>query len=508
MAKIGLEIHCQLTKLESKLFCSCKANYRGLEPNTNICPICVGLPGSLPRLNKNGVEKATLISLALNCTIPPKISFFRKNYFYPDLPKNYQITQFDAYGPTSMGNNGKITVEGKEIRIRRIQLEEDPGRLIYEGSSEKTQITLVDYNRAGAPLVEIVTEPDFDNPKQVRVFLNILVDLLENLGVSEPSLEGALRADGNVSIEGGNKVEIKNVSSFHDLEKAVHFEITRQQSLVDRGIPVELETRQWDERRKITVSARSKEEEQDYRYFLEGDIPRVILDQKHIQNLKNKMPESISSKSNRLINEFYINPQEAEIISTNQIVSKSFDKIYETCVPPKMDTTTISTSIMNSTISEKTKKDKFRNLDPNDPEIKKKFGNEIASLLTNFIMAIEDFQKKLDDEGYIKNLADITTSRVNENLPRNLINDILHEIHKTNKTFLEISKKLDWKTFSNVGTLLKTVEEVFQEEPSAVVQARNNPETINYLVGKVMQKTKGKANPTLTLDLIKEKLKK
>jgi len=224
MAKIGLEIHCQLTKLESKLFCSCKANYRGLEPNTNICPICVGLPGSLPRLNKSGVEKATLISLALNCTIPPKISFFRKNYFYPDLPKNYQITQFDAYGPTSMGNNGKITVDGKEIRIRRIQLEEDPGRLIYEGSSEKTQITLVDYNRAGAPLVEIVTEPDFENPKQVRVFLNILVDLLENLGVSEPSLEGALRADGNVSIEGGNKVEIKNVSSFHDLEKGCVFD--------------------------------------------------------------------------------------------------------------------------------------------------------------------------------------------------------------------------------------------------------------------------------------------
>src|SRR3972149_2731257 len=160
MAKIGLEIHCQLTNLQSKLFCSCKANYREFSPNANICPICVGLPGSLPMLNQKAVEKATMISMALNCKIP-----------------------------------GKIAIEGKEIRIRRIQIEEDPGRLIYEGTSEKTQITLVDYNRAGTPLVEIVTEPDFDNPKQVRVFLNILVDLLENLGVSDPTLEGALRAD-------------------------------------------------------------------------------------------------------------------------------------------------------------------------------------------------------------------------------------------------------------------------------------------------------------------------
>ncbi|MDP3780056.1 MAG: Asp-tRNA(Asn)/Glu-tRNA(Gln) amidotransferase GatCAB subunit B, partial [Nitrosopumilaceae archaeon] len=204
MTKIGLEIHCKLKKLESKLFCSCKADYRGFEPNTNICPVCVGLPGSLPRLNKKAIEKATVIAMALNCKTPPKIAFFRKNYFYPDLPKNFQITQLNIYGPTSIGQEGKISVEGKEIQIRRIQLEEDPGRLIYEGSSERTQITLVDYNRAGTPLVEIVTDPDFENPKQVRLFLNILSDLLENLGVSDPSLEGAMRADANVSIEGGS----------------------------------------------------------------------------------------------------------------------------------------------------------------------------------------------------------------------------------------------------------------------------------------------------------------
>ena len=179
MAKIGLEIHCQLTKLESKLFCSCKANYREFEPNMNICPICLGIPGSLPLLNKSAVEKATTIAMALNCETPEKIAFFRKNYFYPDLPKNFQITQLNAYGDTSIGSSGTIIVNDKVIRIRRIQLEEDPGRLIYEGASERTKITLVDYNRAGTPLVEIVTEPDFENPSEVRMFLNILSDLLE-----------------------------------------------------------------------------------------------------------------------------------------------------------------------------------------------------------------------------------------------------------------------------------------------------------------------------------------
>ena len=168
MTKIGLEIHSQLTKLESKLFCSCKANYREFEPNTNICPVCMGLPGSLPRLNQKAVEKATMIAMALNCHTPEKITFFRKNYFYPDLPKNFQITQLNIYGDTSVGGTGILMVGEKKIRITRIQLEEDPGRLIYESSSEKNQITLVDYNRAGTPLVEIVTEPDFENPKDFK----------------------------------------------------------------------------------------------------------------------------------------------------------------------------------------------------------------------------------------------------------------------------------------------------------------------------------------------------
>ncbi|EPA06537.1 aspartyl/glutamyl-tRNA amidotransferase subunit B family protein [Candidatus Nitrosarchaeum limnium BG20] len=239
-------------------------------------------------MNQKAVEKATLIAMALNCSTPEKIVFFRKNYFYPDLPKNFQITQLNIYGDTSVGGAGVLMVGDKKIRITRIQLEEDPGRLIYEGSSEKNLITLVDYNRAGTPLVEIVTEPDFENPKEVREFLNILSNLLENLDVSEPSLEGAMRADANVSIEGGNKVEIKNIGSFHDLEKAVHFEITRQQSLHSRDIPIVQETRHWDDKRKITISSRSKEEDLDYRYFLEGDIPAIIIEYKIKEKLKKK----------------------------------------------------------------------------------------------------------------------------------------------------------------------------------------------------------------------------
>ena len=466
MSKIGLEIHCQLTKLESKLFCSCKANYRGLEPNTNICPICVGLPGSLPRLNKSGVEKATLISLALNCIIPPKISFYRKNYFYPDLPKNYQITQFDAYGHTSMGKNGKITVDGKEIKIRRIQLEEDPGRLIYEGSSEKTQITLVDYNRAGTPLVEIVTEPDFENPKQVRVFLNILVDLLENLGVSDPTLEGAVRADGNVSIEGGNKVEIKNVSSFHDLEKAVHFEITRQQSLIDRGIPVELETRQWDDRRKITVSARSKEEEQDYRYFLEGDIPWVILNPQQIQNLKNKMPESISSKRDRYVAQYNIPEQVADILSSDKFYSDLFEQAHN-----------------------------------------KTNAKEIANIITTDLMGFVDTNEKRQKlKLNSQHLTDLANAIMTNKITRNSAKIALQEIVNTGKSLSVVISELDLSHVFDESALSDIIDQVIKEHESAVNEVKEKPETINFLVGKVMQKTKGKADPTLTLELLKKKL--
>jgi aspartyl-tRNA(Asn)/glutamyl-tRNA(Gln) amidotransferase subunit B len=463
---IGLEIHCQLTNLQSKLFCSCKANYREFEPNTNLCPVCIGLPGSLPRLNQKAVEKASMIALALNCKTPQRLGFFRKNYFYPDLPKNFQITQINMYGPSSIGEQGKVTIEGKDIRIRRIQLEEDPGRLIYEGASERTQITLVDYNRAGTPLVEIVTEPDFDNPRQVRIFLNILSDLLENLGVSDPSLEGAMRADANVSIEGGQRVEIKNIGSFHDLEKSIHFELTRQQSLADRGIPISQETRHWDDKRKITISSRSKEEDEDYRYILEGDIPWVVLDSQSIEKWKKSMPESISSKKERYIAKYGIPAQVADVLSSDKYYSNLFEQAHT-----------------------------------------ESNAKEIANMITTDLMGLADTREKREQSKLTpKHLSDLIGIINDGRVTRSSAKNVLQEIVKTGKSVSEIVSQTGLAKISDEDELAKIISEVLSQEPTAAQQAKENSQTINYLVGKVMQKTKGSADPALTLKILKEKI--
>jgi len=466
MTKIGLEIHCQLTKLESKLFCSCKANYREFEPNTNICPICMGIPGSLPLLNKSAVEKATLIAMALDCSTPDKIAFFRKNYFYPDLPKNFQITQLNVYGNTRIGWEGKISVGSAKIRIRRIQLEEDPGRLIYEGATEKTKLTLVDYNRAGTPLVEIVTEPDFETPHQVREFLNILSDLLENLNVSDPGLEGAMRADANVSIEGGSKVEIKNIGSFHDLEKAVHFEITRQQSLTERKIEIVQETRQWDDGRKITVSARTKEEEAEYRYHLEADIPWVRINDNTRNQLQTHMPESISSKKERYVSKYGITLQVADILASDRYFSELFENVK------------------------------------NETNAK-----DIANMITTDIMGLLDTREKRETSKLkAEHLSDLVESIKSNKITRASAKSALDEIIKNGKSLQQIIIDLDLGHVSDEGELSNIISQILNEEIKAVEEAKQNPEIVNFLVGKVMQKTRGKADPELTLLLLKKHL--
>jgi len=380
--------------------------------------------------------------------------------------KNFQITQLNIYGDTSIGANGSIMVGSKKIRITRIQLEEDPGRLIYEGSSEKTQITLVDYNRAGTPLVEIVTEPDFENEKQVRLFLNILSDLLDNLDVSNPSLDGAMRADGNVSIEGGNKVEIKNVNSFHDLEKALHFEIIRQESLVSRNIPIEQETRHWDDRRKITVSARSKEGEEDYRYFLEGDIPWIIIDSDTHNKLKKEMPESISSKKERYVSSYDIPQQVADVLSSDKFYSDLFDKSH------------------------------------NESNAK-----DIANIITTDLMGLVDTEeKRVQSKLSPEHLSELANFIKNGKITRTSAKLALQEIVKSGKPLSEIISEFDLGHVSDTSELSKIIDEMILVEKEAVEQAKNNPQTINYLVGKVMQQTKGKADPKLTLELIKKKI--
>src|SRR6185437_12778072 len=264
--KIGLEIHCQLTGLQSKLFCPCYCDYRGKMPNTNVCPICSGLPGTLPLLNQK--------ALAIYCKMPNEVTFYRKNYFYLDLPKNFQLTQYNAYGITSIGVDGKLAYDASDDKkhaiIRRVQLEEDPGRLVYENNNmDNSFYTLIDYNRAGVPLVEIVTEPDFTTPKDVRIFLNKITSVVEHLEICDTKLEGSVRCDANISVGQGKRIEIKNVGSFREVEKALNYEITRQKTMSIHEIEIKAETRHWDDSRKVTKQARVKEEEQDYRYFPE-----------------------------------------------------------------------------------------------------------------------------------------------------------------------------------------------------------------------------------------------
>ena len=426
----------------------------------------MGLPGSLPQLNQEAVKKATMIAMALNCSTPEKIAFSRKNYFYPDLPKNFQITQLNIYGDTSVGGQGFMMIGDKKIRITRIQLEEDPGRLIYEGTSSKNQITLVDYNRAGTPLVEIVTEPDFETPQEVREFVNILSDLLQNLEVSDPGLEGAMRADANVSVEGGKKVEIKNIGSFHDLEKAIHFEIIRQESLHSREIEIVQETRHWDDKRKITVSSRSKEEDLDYRYLLEGDIPWVKIDSETRKDLESKMPESIASKKERYISKYGIPAQVADVLSSDKFYSDLFETSH------------------------------------NESNAK-----EIANIITTDLMGLVDTREKREASKITaQHLKDLSDSIQSGKISRNSAKNALHEIVKTGKTLSIIIKELDLGNVSDESELINIVKQVISEELQAVKQAKENHATINYLVGKVMQKTKGKADPKLTLDLLKKEI--
>src|SRR5919199_4598591 len=347
--KIGLEIHCQLTYLKSKLFCPCYSDYRFKSPNSNICPICSGLPGTLPLLNQSALEHACLLSISLGCKIPSEVIFYRKNYFYPDLPKNFQLTQYNAYGITSIGVEGGLEYgTGNSIRIRRVQLEEDPGRLVYEGRGMDTSVyTLIDYNRAGVALVEIVTEPDFADPKDVRTFLDKITSIIEHLGICDTKLEGSVRCDANVSVGGGSKVEIKNINSFADVEKALRYEITRQRTMVSRNIEIKSETRHWDDARKVTKESRTKEEEQDYRYFPEPDLPMVVLGSKFISFIQQSMPELPDARKERFISKYGLSAHVAQVLIGNKELADFFESTLMMYLSPKEIANWLITDLMS-----------------------------------------------------------------------------------------------------------------------------------------------------------------
>ncbi len=467
--KIGLEIHCQLTGLQSKLFCSCQCDYRGKAPNTNICPICSGLPGTLPLLNQRAVDFASMISLALGCKVPDKVMFYRKNYFYPDLPKNFQITQYNAYGITSIGVEGRVDYGIKSTKIRRVQLEEDPGRLIYDTSF----YTLIDYNRAGVSLVEIVTEPDFAEPKDVRMFLNKITSIIEHLGVGDTKLDGSVRCDVNVSLEGGKRVEIKNVGSFRDVEKALGYEITRQKTMSVRDIEIKSETRHWDEARKVTKQSRAKEEEEDYRYFPEPDIPTIVLGNEFLSSLKAKMPELPDERKIRFLREYELSDHVAQVLIDNKELADFFEstvKIYSSSP------------------------------------------NEIANWIVSDLLGFIDDSKR--EEGSLfsglrieaKHMAELVKMIDQNIINRNIAKMILGQITKTGEMPSYVLDKMNASIIDSKAIISEAIESIFKSEKSAVRDAKQNPNAANFLLGKVMQLTGGRADPKIALNLIKTKL--
>jgi len=465
--KIGLEIHCQLTGLKSKLFCSCSSDYRGKGANINVCPICLGLPGTLPLLNKKALEYATTISLVLNCRTPNTAAFYRKNYFYPDLPKNFQITQYNAYEISSIGVDGHLEFDSKKVRIRRVQLEEDPGRLVYEGSMETSLYTLVDYNRAGVALVEIVTEPDFGDPKDVRLFLNKLTSILEHLGVCDTRLEGSVRCDVNVSLAGGRKVEIKNISSFKEVEKAIMFEISRQKSLGMKGMEVRSETRHWDDARRVTIQSRVKEEEQDYRYFPEPDIPAVNFGDDLIKSLKRQMPELPDARKSRFVEQFGLSEQVAQVLINDKYLADFFEegaKLYGNA---------------------------------------REVANWIVTDLKGYTDEFDGIRSLRIKPSHIAELAKLVDQSL---ISRTTAKQILQEIVKSGEMPSEVAKRLNVAQISDKQSLVDVIDRVFEIEKSAVKDALQNEKTINFLLGKVMQSTSGRADPKLALELIRKKL--
>ena len=466
--RIGLEVHCQLTNLKTKLFCSCSSDYRGKAPNTYICPICMGIPGTLPVLNKKALEDAIMVAIAIGAKISKKMLFFRKNYFYPDMPKNFQISQYDKAGGVPLALGGFVQINGKGVRIRRIQLEEDPGKLSYEGTIESSTHTLVDYNRAGIALIEIVTEPDMNSPKEARLFLEKLRSILEHLGISDGSLEGSMRCDANISLKGGKRVEVKNISSFKEVERALSFEITRQKSLVERGLRVGQETRHWDEVRRITISLRTKEEEQDYRYFPEPDLVPFAITEEQIRDIELKMPELPDKRRRRFIEQYHLPHQSAEILIRNKAIADFFEECAK---------------LYNKPI-------------------------DISNwLICELLPYIRDKSIGIDELKITpKHLVDILKSMEDRAISRKMARSVFQDILSTGKMPYEVIEGRGVRRVVDIDYVKKMVEKVLEEYPQAVKDALVDRKAVNYLMGKLMKMTERMIDPQLAGEMIKKRL--
>ncbi|AKM82013.1 TPA: Asp-tRNA(Asn)/Glu-tRNA(Gln) amidotransferase subunit GatB [Candidatus Berkelbacteria bacterium] len=463
---IGLEIHVQL-KTKSKMFCGCDNNAEGASPNSLVCPVCLGLPGVLPVANRQAIEWTLLSGLALNCEIADFSKFDRKHYFYPDLPKGYQVSQFDL--PFCIGGYLEIVNgdKARKINLRRIHLEEDAGKLLHaDGSS------LVDLNRAGTPLMEIVTEPDISSPQEAKIFLQELRSIMRYLGVSSADMEkGHLRCDGNISVEvdgvEGIPVEIKNMNSFKMIERALSYEEKRQRELLENppagGEKIAKETRGWDDAKGVTYSQRSKEFAQDYRYFPEPDLPPFEVKQAFdFEKIKSKLPELPAQKRHRYVNELGIKLQDAEILAEDKQMAEYFEKVAKNADP----------KLAANWVINELKLEGILNISPEK--------------LTEMIQMIQD--------GTISG---------------KIAKEIFPEMLENGRGAQEIVEEKGLKQVGDEDELGKIIDKIILENPKPVADIKAGKDGVRgYLVGLVMQKTKGQANPAIVNQILNERMGK
>ncbi len=471
-AVIGLEVHAQMLT-DTKMFCGCSTRF-GSEPNTQTCPVCIGMPGVLPVMNKKALEFTIKTGLATNCKISPYSRFARKNYFYPDLPKGYQISQYEL--PICEGGYIEIVLDGeaKRIGITRIHMEEDAGKNIHEGSGP---YSFVDLNRAGIPLMEIVSEPDIRSPKEAAEYMKKLRTILRYLGVCDGNMEqGSLRCDANVSIrpvgqkEYGTRAEVKNINSFKFVEKALEYEIKRQIKVVEEGGRVIQETRLWDSNKGITESMRGKEEAHDYRYFPEPDLVPIAADKEWIDEIRSTLPELPDAKRERFISGYGIPEYDADLLTEEKVRAEWFEDAVKAGGKPKIVANWIITNI-------------FKRLKEEDKEI-----NETL----------------LKPKHLVSLLSLIDAGSTSSTMAKTII---LDEIFKSGKMPEDIVKEKGLVQISDAGEIEKAIDEILAKSQKEVERYKSGDEKlIGFFVGQIMKATKGKANPQMVNELLKKKL--
>lgn len=475
---IGLEVHAQL-KTNTKLFCRCK-NQFGLDPNSATCPVCLGMPGALPTLNKKAVEAAIKAGLSLNCTIENKSVFARKNYFYPDLPKGYQISQFEY----PICTKGSLTVPLGKVRITRIHMEEDAGKLLHGDSVvNKGSGSLVDLNRSGVPLIEIVSEPDIHTPEHAVEYLKALRDILTYIDVCDGNMdEGSLRCDANVSIrpEGttklGTRVEIKNINSFKFVQRAIEFEMERQAQVIESGEKIVQETRLWNPDKMVTVSMRSKEEANDYRYFPEPDLQPLILDPKWIEEIRGTLPELPEHRKNGYIEKYGLPEYDAAVITSNKDISNYFEQ-----------------TLAHYGAKDQAKIKKLSNV----------LMSEVLRLVNELNTSID--QIKITPEYFSQLLKLIDAGTISGKIAK----DVLDEVAQTGDSPQSVIEKKGLSQISDTDEIRKTIQKIIQNNPSQAQDYKNGKEKLfGFFVGQAMKETQGKANPSMVNDILREELKK